>query len=217
MLDNPEEELIRQFVKHFLNCKAVPKSAIPDQNSDWRASEYESGRCTGSHLDLSQHTLVFCEFRSSELGILQSATYNLMYVRSISLLRYRQENRDNMPTILIVEDEIHIRQFVAVNLRARGYEVIALDNAEGGLQQLQTKAPELLVLDIKLPGMSGWNMLECIARDPMLPKVPVIIMTAFSSLNPPDDFPYESIVERLAKPLSVDQLLQAIRKVFVSP
>ncbi len=122
-----------------------------------------------------------------------------------------------MPTILIVEDEIHIRQFVVVNLRARGYEVISLDNAEDGLRQLQANVPELLVLDIKLPGMSGWNMLECIANDPMLPQVPVIIMTAFSSLNAPDEYPYEGIVERLAKPLSVDQLLHAIRKVFVSP
>ena len=119
-----------------------------------------------------------------------------------------------MPTVLIVEDEVHIRQFVALNLKARGFEVLPVDNAEDGLQQLRDHAPGALVLDIKLPGMSGWSMLEMIDSDPTLPKVPVIIMTASSVLSAPDEFPYEHIIERLAKPVSVDQLLTAVRKVF---
>ena len=53
-----------------------------------------------------------------------------------------------------------------------------------------------------------------IDSDPTLPKVPVIIMTASSVLSAPDEFPYEHIIERLAKPVSVDQLLTAVRKVF---
>ncbi len=83
-----------------------------------------------------------------------------------------------MSTVLVVEDEAHIRQFVAVNLKVRGFEVLPVANAEDGLQQLRGHAPDALVLDIKFPGMSGWNMLERIASDPTLPKVPVILMTA---------------------------------------
>ncbi len=119
-----------------------------------------------------------------------------------------------MATVLIVEDEAHIRQFVALNLKARGYGVLPVDNAEDGLQALRTHTPEALVLDIKLPGMSGWNMLERIASDPSLPKVPVILMTASSVLSVPDEFAYERIIERLAKPITVEQLLTAVRKVF---
>ncbi len=119
-----------------------------------------------------------------------------------------------MPTVLIVEDEAHIRQFVALNLKARGFEVIPVDNAEDGLQRLRASTLDALILDIKLPGMSGWNMLECIAEDASLPKIPVVIMTASAVLSTPDGYPYERIVERLVKPVSVEQLLGAIQKVF---
>ncbi len=119
-----------------------------------------------------------------------------------------------MPTVLIVEDEAHIRQFVALNLQARGYAVLSVETAEDGLEQLRIHVPALLVLDIKLPGMSGWQMLECIAGDPTLPKVPAVIMTASSVFANPEEFPYERIVARLAKPVSVDQLLGAVRTVL---
>ena len=120
-----------------------------------------------------------------------------------------------MPTVLIVEDETNIRHFVALNLKARGYEVLHFDNAEDGLACLRAHTPEALILDIRLPGMSGWEMLECIAKDPVLPKLPVIIMTASSVISHPDEFSYEHIVERLAKPVSVAQILSAVRKALV--
>jgi two-component system, cell cycle response regulator DivK len=119
-----------------------------------------------------------------------------------------------MPTVLVVEDEANIRLFVALNLKARGYEVLPVDNAEEGLQQLRTHAPEALVLDIKLPGMSGWSMLEQIDQDPTLPKIPVIIMTASSVINQPEEVSYAHIIEKLSKPVSVDELLRAIGKAF---
>ncbi len=119
-----------------------------------------------------------------------------------------------MPTVLVVEDETNIRLFVALNLKARGYEVLPVDNAEDGLQELRTHSPEALVLDIKLPGMSGWNMLEQIAKDPSLPQIPVIIMTASSVINQPEEFSYANVIEKLSKPVSVDELLKAIGKAF---
>ncbi len=119
-----------------------------------------------------------------------------------------------MPTVLIIEDEANIRQFVELNLKARGYEVLTVESAEDGLQQLRIFVPALLILDIRLPGMSGWELLKLIDGDPTLPKVPVIVMTASSLITNPGEFPYERIIEKLSKPLSVEQLLGAVRKVF---
>jgi DNA-binding response OmpR family regulator len=119
-----------------------------------------------------------------------------------------------MSTLLIVEDEPNIGQFIMVNLRARGFAVQYVPNAEDGLALLQTFKPEAFILDIKLPGISGWEMLKVIDNDPVLPKIPVIIMTASSVFSQPDEYGYSNIVEKLIKPVSVTELLRAIRIIF---
>ncbi len=117
-----------------------------------------------------------------------------------------------MPTLLIVEDERNIRRFVVANLVARGYRVLEAESAEDGLVQWQQHKPEALVLDIKLPGMNGWSMLNVVAGNPELPNIPVIILTASSLSDQPDDLSYTNIVEKLSKPVSVNDLLGAVKK-----
>ena len=119
-----------------------------------------------------------------------------------------------MPTVLIVEDEPHIRQFVIINLKARGYKTLDAETAEDGLQLLKKYRPQALILDIKLPGMSGWGMLNAIDHDPTLTKLPVIIMTASSVLSQPDEYLYPNISEKLNKPVSVTELMQAVQSIF---
>ncbi len=119
-----------------------------------------------------------------------------------------------MPTILVVEDEANIRQFVAVNLKARGYDVLQTESAEKGLEILREHTPNALILDIKLPGMSGWSMLNIINTDPTLLKLPTVIMTASSVISQPNEYPYPHIVEKLVKPFALTDLLRVIEKLF---
>jgi CheY-like chemotaxis protein len=83
-----------------------------------------------------------------------------------------------MTTVLVVEDELNIRKFVSANLKARGFQVMEAPDAETGWETLQTTVPDLMVLDIKLPGMDGWQLLELVITDPRLEEVPVVVMTA---------------------------------------
>src|SRR5262249_5073345 len=89
-----------------------------------------------------------------------------------------------MLTVLIVDDEANIRKFAAANRTRRGYRVVEACDAEEGLERLRrhstnSDAAKVLLLDIKLPGMSGWNLLDAMARDPDVPQnIPVVIMTA---------------------------------------
>jgi two-component system response regulator GlrR len=116
-----------------------------------------------------------------------------------------------MPTILIVEDEASIRKLAAVNLSARGYDVIAVESAEQGLIQLAAHPIALILLDIKLPGMRGWEFLTAMAGDPRVaPNIPVIIMTA-SAADAQEKAPgYPNVVRILVKPFSTQVLLQAV-------
>ena len=119
-----------------------------------------------------------------------------------------------MPTLLIVEDDRHIRQFVALNIKARGYLVLQAENAEDGLHHMREHAPDGLVLDIKLPGMSGWDMLKQIAADPILPDIPVIILTASPLSDDVGVQTYPNIADTLIKPIGAADLILAVRRIF---
>ncbi len=122
--------------------------------------------------------------------------------------------RNQMPSVLVIDDEANIRQFVAVNLKARGYVVSQVGSAEEGLQQMRDNAPDALILDIKLPGMSGWDMLKRVVADPRLPRIPVIILTSSLIIDHAGELGYPNIACKLIKPISTMDLVGAVRKVF---
>jgi CheY-like chemotaxis protein len=119
-----------------------------------------------------------------------------------------------MATFLIVEDEPHIRQFVKANLVARGHQVIQAESAEAGLEQLRASAPDAMLLDIKLPGMSGWDLLTLMAGDEQLVRIPVIVMTATpANVQQAENEAYANVVGRLVKPVGAADLVRAVQKV----
>src|ERR687887_340624 len=87
--------------------------------------------------------------------------------------RYRRSDLDNFldrsgpgggtqqgPLVLIVDDDARIREFVRVNLEAEGYSVREAGNAEEGLAAIEDQAPDLVLLDIVMPEIDGWEMLR---------------------------------------------------------
>jgi CheY-like chemotaxis protein len=117
-----------------------------------------------------------------------------------------------MPIILIVEDEANVRKLVTINLVIRGYEVAETANGEQALASLHEHSPALMVLDIKLPDISGWDILRRINTDPTLePDFPVLVMTAslVDSSIQLEHFP--SVVGILVKPFRTDRLISAVR------
>jgi CheY-like chemotaxis protein len=121
-----------------------------------------------------------------------------------------------MSSLLIVEDEINIRKFVAANLTARGFQVTEAGSAEEGLDQLRHLMPAALLLDIRLPGMSGWDLLGAISSDASLAHIPVIVMTASATNNKFGEMNYRNVVHWLVKPVSVHELVQAVKKALES-
>ena len=119
-----------------------------------------------------------------------------------------------MSTVLVVDDEANIRGFVAANLKARGYAVLQTASAEEGLQQLRDYGADALILDIRLPGISGWDMIKQIAAEPGLPDIPVIVLTASSLTTQPSETVYPNIAAVLIKPIGVTELMLAVNKIF---
>lgn len=83
-----------------------------------------------------------------------------------------------METILVVEDEPDIRELIAYNLELSGYNVLKYPDGEKGLDAVRKEKPDLVLLDLMLPGIDGVTVCKKIKRDPKIKNIPVIMLTA---------------------------------------
>jgi two-component system sensor histidine kinase/response regulator len=124
----------------------------------------------------------------------------------------------DMTTVFVVEDEPNVRKLVTVNLSSRGYTVREASNVPQALDLLRATTPDLLILDIKLPEMTGWDLLAQITADPnMAVKFPVLVMTASIMEAQIDRIRYPYIVDVLIKPFSATRLMTAIERALRPP
>lgn len=111
-----------------------------------------------------------------------------------------------MLSVLVVDDERDIRDAVAEVLKDEGYEVLdARDGAEG-LAQLRAHHPSVVLLDLMMPGMNGWEFCAARKRDPELSAIPVIVISALGSVSGVDAEAF------LQKPFELEALLSAVRQ-----
>ena len=80
--------------------------------------------------------------------------------------------------ILVVDDDPTVRQVLSLQLESDGHQVSAAVDGESGLQAVQAQRPDLVVLDVMMPGLSGWDVLERLRSDPGSRRVPVLLLTA---------------------------------------
>jgi two-component system phosphate regulon response regulator PhoB len=83
-----------------------------------------------------------------------------------------------MARVLVIEDEADIQQVLGYNLRQAGHEVLLADRGEDGMRLAYEQKPELILLDLMLPDLSGTEICRALKRDPRTKDVPVVILTA---------------------------------------
>jgi two-component system, OmpR family, KDP operon response regulator KdpE len=117
--------------------------------------------------------------------------------------------------ILVVEDEPSILNLVCMNLLARGYQVVTATSGGKALEFLEDETPELMILDMRLPDVSGWEILEYMNQISSTPAgFPVLVMTA-SVMNP--EFvisQYPCVAEVIIKPFDINSLMSSVQHVL---
>jgi DNA-binding response OmpR family regulator len=78
-------------------------------------------------------------------------------------------------TLLVVDDDAAVRESLEELLRHQGYRVLTAVDGEDGLRTVREQRPDLIVLDVGLPGMDGFRVATLIKRDPALSQVPIIL------------------------------------------
>ena len=117
-----------------------------------------------------------------------------------------------MSKVLVIDDEQNLLKLAGVNLRARGYQVLTASDGEKGLKLARLEHPDLILLDLMLPGISGWDVLMSLKADRKLRKIPVIILTAAEQQGEENKTRSMKASGYLAKPFGVDQLLWQVQK-----
>ena len=85
---------------------------------------------------------------------------------------------NNKPTILVVEDEEDLRDIIIYNLNREGYEAIGVESGEEGLNLAKDIKPDLVLLDLMLPGMNGMDVCRNVKQDSNTQDIPIIIVSA---------------------------------------
>lgn len=113
--------------------------------------------------------------------------------------------------ILLVDDDVDIRRSVGALLEDEGYQVSSVDNGRLAWDRLhQSPAPDLLILDLMLPGMDGWQLRNQQRRDPSVRDIPVLAISADAS-------PKAAAISAdgfLSKPFAADDLLVAVKRLL---
>jgi len=115
-------------------------------------------------------------------------------------------------TILVVEDHEDNRRIMRDLLMSSGYEVIEAVTGEEGVTAAETYRPDLILMDVQLPGMDGYEATRRIKANPDLQKVPIIVVTSYA-LSGDDVKAFEAGCDAyVTKPYSPRELLARVRK-----
>lgn len=120
-----------------------------------------------------------------------------------------------MKKILIADDDKNIRSVLKTELTLEGYQVILATSGLEALREIRDKTPDLVILDIKMPGMHGLKALEEIRKENK--SLPIIICSAYEKMR--DDYIVWAgrVSGYLTKPLDLNRLKSMIKKSFEIP
>jgi two-component system, OmpR family, alkaline phosphatase synthesis response regulator PhoP len=114
--------------------------------------------------------------------------------------------------ILIIEDEEHIAEALKLNLSLKGHEVDIARDGVSGLQKWKTWQPHLIVLDIMLPGIDGFSVLQCIRLEDE--RLPILILSALGTSEDRVKGLSFGVDDYLAKPFDLEEFLLRVERLL---
>ena len=119
-----------------------------------------------------------------------------------------------MPKILIAEDEPDIRELVAFTLRFAGYEVVTAANGEEAVQLAVRELPDMALMDVRMPRMTGYDACRAMKADVILKDIPVVFLSAKGQDAEIQTGLDVGAEEYLLKPFAPDQLVERVKAIL---
>lgn len=119
--------------------------------------------------------------------------------------------------ILVVDDEPDVLRMLQVVLARRGHDVLTAPTGLEGLVTAQGERPDLILLDVMMEGMDGWEVLKLLKLDPATHDVPVVMLSARTEPRDKIRGLQEGAVDYVTKPFSVRELVHSIEAILEPP
>ncbi|OGS20902.1 MAG: hypothetical protein A3J83_00295 [Elusimicrobia bacterium RIFOXYA2_FULL_40_6] len=117
--------------------------------------------------------------------------------------------------ILIVDDEKNIQELLAVNLKAQGFDIISAWDGKEAVEKTMKEKPDLIILDIMMPEMDGWEVCKTVKDQSELNKIKILILTAKGTKK--DEMVGKLIFkadEYISKPFDIDELINTVKRLL---
>lgn len=122
---------------------------------------------------------------------------------------------DEARTIVCIEDEPEMIELVKLILNRQGFEVYGALGGKEGLQKIEEMQPDLVLLDLMMPEMDGWQVFQTLRVKPETSHIPVIIVTAKAqSIDKVLGLHIAKVDDYITKPFGPQELLQSVQKVL---
>jgi DNA-binding response OmpR family regulator len=118
-----------------------------------------------------------------------------------------------MPRVLIAEDDRHIVESLTFVLEREGFEVSFALDGEAAIERLRRDPPDMMILDVMLPKVNGFEVLKLVKADPALHALPVIILTAKGQAHDRRKAEEIGVEGFMTKPFSNRDIVEAVRRV----
>ena len=117
--------------------------------------------------------------------------------------------------VVCIEDEPEMIDLVRLILGRKGFEVIGADGGIEGLEKVRTEKPDLVLLDLMMPDMDGWEVYQQIKADPDLREIPVVVVTAKAqSIDKVLGLHIAKVDDYITKPFGPQELLESVEKIL---
>jgi CheY-like chemotaxis protein len=126
------------------------------------------------------------------------------------LEKYMSHPRHRVPTVLVVDDDVTVRTLERTLLEVAGYAVIEAADGECALQLASTERPDLVILDVALPTISGLDVLQALAVDSRTTTIPVLVVSSYAPLIAEEHRAWMS--GALTKPFDPRVFLEAVHR-----
>ncbi len=121
---------------------------------------------------------------------------------------------ENENTVLVVDDEAHIRRLIEFTLKKGGYRMLVATNGKEAIEMAVEAAPNLIIMDVLMPEMDGMEALEQLKNDERTASIPVILLTGIGQSTTRQEVEEKGTATYLAKPFSPNKLLREVERMI---
>jgi DNA-binding response OmpR family regulator len=116
------------------------------------------------------------------------------------------------PKIVIIEDDSDLVGLLTLHLEEAGFSVRGANDGEAGLEKVRSFEPDIILLDLLMPRLNGWDVCRMLRKDPLLKGIPVIVMVSLLETGLLKDLQEFDIAHLLLKPFDVKSLVDLLKK-----